>query len=228
LTTSEWLLELDGVTRTFGGFTALRGVTLRLPRGRVGLLGPNGAGKSTLLRALAGVLPADEGRIVIRGRVRSLLSVDGGLMPQLTGRENAVLLGVLAGLPRRRMERTMDSIVRETELGDAFDRPVRTYSVGMRARLGLAVLEVADPNVLLLDEVHEALDERHRARLAEQVRVILAGGGIVVAAGHDRDALAHLCERTLHVAGGGVSGAQVPGGGAADAGPAHPQVAAAT
>jgi len=176
----------------------LRGLSFTIePGAGVGLMGANGVGKTTLLRLLAGVFVPDEGRIAVRGRIGSLLSVDGGLMAPLTGRENAMLLGALAGLSRERMRAALPALADRSGLGRALDRPVSTYSQGMRARLGFAVIEQTDPQVLLLDEVHEALDEDFRHELAARAAEIRGRGGIVVAAGHDHRELARLCDRAL-------------------------------
>jgi ABC-2 type transport system ATP-binding protein len=179
-------------------FWALRGISFEIePGAGVALIGPNGAGKTTLLRLMAGVLVPDEGEVLVHGRIGSLLSVDAGLMPVLTGRENAVLLGALAGLPKGLVRGSLESISARAGLEDAFDRPVSTYSQGMRARLGFAVTEYRDPEVLLLDEVIEAIDEGFRHELAERASEIRRRGGIVVAVGHDHAELARLCDRGL-------------------------------
>jgi ABC-type polysaccharide/polyol phosphate transport system ATPase subunit len=176
----------------------LRGLSFEIePGGGVALAGPNGSGKTTLLRLLAGVLVPDEGRVSVLGRIGSLLSVDAGLMGALTGRENAILLGVLAGLPRERVRDALDSISARAGLEGAFDRPVSTYSQGMRARLGFAVIELTNPEVLLLDEVHEAMDETFRRELQARALDIRRRGGIVVAAGHDHGELGRFCDRAL-------------------------------
>jgi ABC-type polysaccharide/polyol phosphate transport system ATPase subunit len=176
----------------------IHGVDLAIGPGEgVALIGSNGAGKSTLLRAIAGVLPADAGRVEARGRVAALLSVDAGLMPTLTGRENCMLLGVLAGLSRRRSQRALGEIQEQTALGEEFDHPVSSYSQGMRARLGFAVADQVGPDILLLDEVHEAIDHDSRAPVEERAREILRNGGIVVAAGHDHLLLQRLCGRAV-------------------------------
>jgi ABC-type polysaccharide/polyol phosphate transport system ATPase subunit len=161
------------------------------------LIGRSGSGKTTLLRVLAGVMTPDRGRVAIRGRVASLLSVDAGLLSLLTGRENALLLGVIAGLSRRVALNAMGDMKERSGLEDAFERPVLTYSQGMKARLGLAVAEETDPQVLLLDEVHEALDHEFRAFLQERAKTLIERGGIVIAAGHDHPMLAKLCTRAI-------------------------------
>jgi lipopolysaccharide transport system ATP-binding protein len=141
----------------------LRGVDHTIASGEgIALIGRSGSGKTTLLRALAGILVPDDGSLHVTGRVGSLLSIDAGLMSILTGRENAVLRGVLAGIPRTESRARLDQIKERTGLGTYFERPVSSYSQGMRARLGFAVADEADPDVLLLDEVHEALDHEFR------------------------------------------------------------------
>lgn len=183
----------------------LRGVSLRVDAGEaVAVIGHNGAGKTTLLRAIAGVLAPDEGTIEVRGQVGPLLSTGGGLMPQLTGRESSRLLGVLAGLSRQRAGTGLDEVAARSALGRAFERPVSTYSEGMRARLGFTVVERVDPQVLLLDEVHEALDLDFRAVIEARVQSIRRAGGVVLAAGHDHELLSRLCDRAIRLEGGAL------------------------
>ena len=176
----------------------LRELDLEIGGGEaVALVGRSGGGKTTLLRTIAGVLAPDAGTIRVDGRVGALLSVGAGVMGALTGRENAQLLGVLAGLSAREARRAAPSVQAASGLGDSFDLPVSSYSQGMRARLGFAAADEADPQILLLDEVHEALDHDYRSLVQERAREILAGGGIVVAAGHDHPLLEQLSTRAL-------------------------------
>jgi lipopolysaccharide transport system ATP-binding protein len=176
----------------------LRGVTFTIREGEgVALIGASGSGKTTLLRTIAGVLDPDAGQIAIRGRVASLLSIDAGLLPVLTGRENAQLLSVLAGLPRREASAKLDDIKNRSGLEAHFERPVLSFSQGMRARLGFAVADSVNPQILLLDEVHEALDHEFRNVVERRARSILDAGGIVVAAGHDHPMLERLCTRAF-------------------------------
>jgi ABC-type polysaccharide/polyol phosphate transport system ATPase subunit len=183
-----------GVTEKWG----LREVGFSIRPGQgVALIGPSGSGKTTLLRVVAGVLEPETGSLEVRGRVGSLLSIDAGLMGLLTGRENSELLGVLAGLSRQGARAALPRVAERVDLEEAFDRPVGSYSQGMRARLGFAVAEEADPRILLLDEVHEALDHEFREIVEAKARSILEEGGIVMAAGHDHPLLERLCDRAI-------------------------------
>jgi ABC-type polysaccharide/polyol phosphate transport system ATPase subunit len=170
----------------------------------VALIGPSGSGKTTVLRPISGVFSPDVGRLSVDGRVGSLLSTEAGLLGLLTGRENASLLGVLAGMSRAEAEAQLERIKDSTRLGDAFERPVLSYSEGMKARLGFAVAEHAGRDILVLDEVHEALDHEFRERVAERAEAVRAAGGIVVAAGHDHPLLATFCDRALWLRDGRV------------------------
>jgi ABC-type polysaccharide/polyol phosphate transport system ATPase subunit len=184
----------------------LQTVTFSIRPGEgVALLGPSGAGKTTLLRVIAGVLRPDSGRMDVRGRVAALLSVEAGLMPSLTGRENALLLAVLAGMSRERARRSLDDIERRSGLGTAFDLPVSSYSHGMKARLAYSVWAESVPDVIVLDEVHEALDHEYRSFIAQDMAARRAAGAAVVAAGHDHAMLELLCDRALLLEHGRVS-----------------------
>ena len=171
----------------------------------VALIGPSGSGKTTVLRLIAGVLSPDAGRLDVNGRVGSLLSTEAGLLGLLTGRENAALLGVLAGMSRTQADAALDEIKHATHLEDAFDRPVLSYSEGMKARLGFAVADHTDPDILVLDEVHEALDHEFRQIVAEHAHQALSSGGIVVAAGHDHPLLATFCDRAVWLEDGRIA-----------------------
>jgi ABC-type polysaccharide/polyol phosphate transport system ATPase subunit len=176
----------------------LRGIDARIEPGEgVALVGLTGSGKTTFLRLLARVLAADEGRVDVRGRVGCLLSVQAGLLTPLTGRENSLLLGVLAGLSRNEVKARIPLIRERSGLGEAFERSVSSYSQGMRARLGFAVADCADPEILLLDEVHEAVDQTYRDVLEARANQLREDGGIVVAAGHDHQVLRRMCDRAI-------------------------------
>src|SRR5205823_5330934 len=190
-----------GCTSNWG----LRGVQLEIGPGEsVGLVGRNGAGKSTLLRIMGGVYLPDEGRAVVRGRVGALLSISAGVGRFLTGRENALLLGVLSGLSRVEAQAILPRVQLRSGLDEAFDRLVSSYSQGMRARLAFAVIREVRPEILLLDEVHEAFDHDFRSQVSALADEIMAAGGIVVAAGHDHAILAGICRRAVWLEDGRV------------------------
>ena len=180
--------------------------TLEVSAGEaIALVGRSGSGKTTLLRVLAGVLPADRGTLRVRGRVGSLLAIDAGLLSRLTGEENATLLAVLTGMTRREAAQAMPRIRELSGLGPAVDRPVSAWSQGMRARLGFTVADCMQPDVLLLDEVHEALDHEFRAVIEERAHALKHAGGIVVAAGHDHGLLERVCDRAVLMQDGRVA-----------------------
>ena len=183
----------------------LRDVDLHLePGAGLALVGPTGSGKTTLLRVLAGVLPADVGSLEMRGRIGSLLALEVGLQGLLTGRENSLLLGVLVGLSLDETRSRIEEIKERSRLGDAFERTIHTYSQGMRARLHLSVVQSVSTDVLLLDEIFEALDHEFRKIVEDFARDLRDRGGVVIAAGHDHAALQRICPRAMWLGEGRV------------------------
>lgn len=164
---------------------ALSDVSLTVPSGTVlGVVGRNGAGKSTLLRAIAGILPPDEGRIVVRGLISTLLSVGVGFNPNLTGRANIKLGGLAIGLTEDRLPDITESIADFAQLGEYLDFPVNTYSAGMRARLGFAVASHLDPDVLLIDEALAGGDAAFKERTAQKMYELCGAGRTIVLVSH--------------------------------------------
>ncbi|MEX2537157.1 MAG: ATP-binding cassette domain-containing protein [Actinomycetota bacterium] len=170
------------MTRTI---TALDGVTFSLPRGNVlGVIGSNGAGKSTLLRAMAGILPPAEGRIVVRGEVTTLLSLGVGFNKTLSGRENIYLGALASGKALFQVEEQLDAIVDFADLGEWIDMPVETYSSGMYSRLAFSVAAHMDPDILMIDESLSAGDAAFREKATNRMHELCAGAGAIVLVSH--------------------------------------------
>lgn len=191
---------------------ALRGVSFDVHRGEtLGVLGRNGAGKSTLLRLLAGILGPDRGHIERSANLRaSLLSLQVGFLPQLTGRENAILSGMLLGLRRAQVARCFDAIVAFAELEKVIDDPIFTWSDGMRARLGFSVAYHADPDLLLLDEALGTGDALFHAKSAAAMRERIRSDRTCVLVTHDEAALRDLCQRCVWIEQGRVAASGTP------------------
>lgn len=179
-------------------FWALRDVSLRLVNGEsLAVIGPNGAGKSTLLQALAGIIQPSAGVIDVRGRVSSLLTLGAGFDQELTGRENVLLAGAFMGIEHKDMMTRLASIIEFADLGDFIDAPIRTYSTGMRARLGFSIATSTDPDVLLLDEVLATGDQVFRAKSKARVLELVRGAKAVVLVTHDMSWVTEYCNRAL-------------------------------
>ncbi len=179
-------------------FWALRHVTFRVAHGEaLGILGPNGAGKSTLLLTLAGILAPDEGSIRVQGRVSSLLTLGAGFEMEVSGRENIALIGAFMGIRHRVMRELTPSIIEFADIGPFIDAPVRTYSSGMRARLGFSIATAIAPDILLLDEVLGTGDEEFRARSQQRIRELVARARAIVLVTHDLNSVAEYCSRSV-------------------------------
>jgi lipopolysaccharide transport system ATP-binding protein len=182
-------------------FWALEDVSLEIYRGEtLGVVGRNGVGKSTLLRLLAGIITPDRGSILVDTPCQiSLLSLQVGFLPQLTGRENAVLSGMLLGVPRKVIEARMDKIIDFAELGEFFDQPIHVYSTGMRARLGFSVAFQTDPDILLVDEVLGVGDAEFREKSERAMRQKIRSNKTVVLVSHNPQTIRTLCDRAVWI-----------------------------
>lgn len=195
----------DRPRRGAGGVKALDGVSVQIVRGqKVGLIGPNGAGKSTLMRVMAGVLRPDAGRCDLEGMSATLLSLNAGFDPELSGRRNIVTHGILMGLSKRQAEARVAAVAAASGLGDAMDRRVSTYSNGMRARLCFWAAIDLKPDLMLVDEVLAVGDSAFRERSRQAMVDLMQGAGAVVLASHNLRFVTDLCERALWLEGGKV------------------------
>ena len=181
-------------------FWAIRHFNLRLAQGEsLAVIGPNGAGKSTLLLALAGILQPSEGDIVTHGRVSTLLTLGAGFEFELTGRDNIDLTGAFLAIPQDQMTELTPSIIEFADIGAFIDAPVKTYSSGMRARLGFAIATAITPDILLLDEVLGTGDQTFRARSQARIRELVGRARAIVLVTHDLNTVSEFCNRAILV-----------------------------
>ena len=179
-------------------FWALRDVTFRIVHGEsLAVIGPNGAGKSTLLQVLAGIIIPSAGSVDVRGQVSSLLTLGAGFDLELTGRDNILLAGAFLGIDSGEMKRRMDSIVQYADIGEFMDAPIKTYSSGMRARLGFAIATSVDPDILLLDEVLATGDATFRAKSKIRVLELVRAAKAIVLVTHDMNWVTEYCNRAI-------------------------------
>jgi ABC-type polysaccharide/polyol phosphate transport system ATPase subunit len=179
-------------------FWALRNVSFQLEHGEaLAVIGPNGAGKSTLLQVLAGIITPSEGAIDVRGNVSSLLTLGAGFDQELTGQENILLAGAFMGMSQKEMGRRVDGIVEFADIWQFIDAPIKTYSSGMRARLGFAIATSVDPDVLLIDEVLATGDQAFREKSKTRILEIAANARAVVLVTHDMEWVSAFCNRAM-------------------------------
>jgi lipopolysaccharide transport system ATP-binding protein len=191
---------------TEGELWALRDISLQIDAGEaVGLIGPNGAGKSTLLKLLSRITLPTEGRIVLRGRVATLLEVGTGFHPELSGRENIFINGAILGMRRREIEAKFDEIVEFSGIGRFIDTPVKRYSSGMYVRLAFAVAAHLEPEILLVDEVLAVGDADFQRKCLGKMAEVSARGRTVVFVSHNLSAVQRLCSRAYWIGGGTIA-----------------------
>jgi lipopolysaccharide transport system ATP-binding protein len=184
-------------------FWALKSISFTLYKGEsLGIIGRNGAGKSTLLRLLSGIVAADKGEVVNFGYSTTLLSLQAGFIPYLTGRENTLLNGLLLGLNKGSILERMDEIKSFSELGDYFEQPIRSYSTGMLARLGFSIAFQLDPDVLLLDEVMGVGDQKFRDKSTAKLLDKIRSEKTVVLVSHIPSIVQELCDRAVLIENG--------------------------
>jgi lipopolysaccharide transport system ATP-binding protein len=191
---------------------ALKDVSFEvMPGDVVGLIGRNGAGKSTLLRILAGITEPTCGQADLYGRVGGVLDIGTGFHPELTGRENVFLSGVILGMRGREVRRRFDEIVAFAELENFVDTPVKHYSSGMYVRLAFAVAAHIEPEILLVDEVLAVGDRGFRYKCIERMQALARGGCSLLFVSHDMSAVQNLCDKVILLEEGRVKEQGDPG-----------------
>lgn len=188
-----------------GFFWALRDVNFTIAPGEIlGVIGKNGAGKSTLLEVIAEVIGPDEGEVQVSGRRPTLLTIGAGFERELTGRENIRLNAAYLGFSRKEIDQFIEPIEEFSELGRFLDQPLKTYSTGMRARLGFSIAVHTDPDILLLDEVLSVGDADFTRKSRQRLSEIMNRARAIVVVSHAAGFIEELCSKVLWLEKGGV------------------------
>ena len=181
-------------------FRALENISIEIKKGEViGIMGANGSGKSTLLRVIAGIYAPDEGSVNVQGRITLLAGIGTGFQQDLTGRENIYLTGSIYGYSKREISDLENEIIEFSGIHDFIDRPIRTYSAGMRARLGFAIVSNLEPDILLLDEVMSVGDAEFRKKSREKIEELINGEATVIIVSHSKSIIKGICDRIFAI-----------------------------
>lgn len=179
-------------------FDALKNINLHLKGGdRVGLIGLNGAGKSTLLKMIVGIYPPHSGEVHVRGKITPMIELGTGFDHELSGRENIYLNGALIGRSYRQMKELEKKIIDFSELEDMIDLPIKYYSSGMHGRLAFSIGCIADPEILIIDEIFAAGDAHFVHKAEGRLNQLLDYSQIVLVVSHDLDQIQKLCSRAI-------------------------------
>lgn len=185
---------------SYHDFDALKNVTFSVRRGEVvAIIGRNGSGKSTTLKIIAGVYRPTAGRVEVNGAVAPLIELGAGFHPELTGRENIVLNGLLMGYSKREMEARQQSIVEFAGIGDFIDAPVKQYSSGMYLRLAFSVATEVDPDILVVDEILAVGDITFQHKCFERLRRFQAAGKTILLVTHSLADVIKMCDRAVYL-----------------------------
>lgn len=184
-------------------YQALKSINLDIyPGETLGIIGRNGAGKSTLLKVISGIIKPDSGEVLNQGVSVSLLALQAGFDPNLSGRDNAILSGMLQGYSCKELESKIGAIAEFSELGDFFYEPVRTYSSGMKSRLGFSVSMYTNPDVLLIDEALSVGDREFRTKAEKEMIKKLQSNQTIVFVSHSQQQIDRLCDRVCVLSSG--------------------------
>ncbi|TDK24280.1 ABC transporter ATP-binding protein [Luteimonas aestuarii] len=186
-------------------FRALDGVSFEVRKGEtLGIIGRNGAGKSTLLQILCGTLEPTQGSVYIQGRFAALLELGAGFNPEFTGRENVYLNASLLGLSEDEIDDRFDAIREFADIGDFFDRPVKTYSSGMYVRLAFSVAVHTEPDVLVIDEALSVGDIRFQMKCLARIERLRASGATILFVSHSLEQIKRFCQTAVWLESGRV------------------------
>ncbi len=194
----EYVVNVLSGKTSIRSFRALDDVSFAVPRGSVtGLIGRNGAGKSTILKIISGIYRPTGGFARVRGRLAPMLELGSGFDAELTGRENILLNGAILGYSKPFLLQRVDEIIAFSELGNFIQAPLKTYSVGMLARLAFSIATVVDPEVLIVDEILSVGDERFQRKSRARMMELMNGGTTVLFVSHNLAQIRQMCDHVI-------------------------------
>lgn len=191
--------------------TALDGVSFKVGEGTTfGIIGENGSGKSTLLKIVAGITKPTSGRVTVRGKVSALIELGAGFHPEITGRENVYINGIMLGLSKKEIHQKFEEIVKFAELEDFIDAPVKTYSSGMYMRLGFSIAINVNPDILLIDEVLAVGDASFVPKCLDRIDDFRRRKKTILFVSHDLSTVEKICDRVVWLKGGRIQAMSEP------------------
>lgn len=201
------VMDLFTGKKRYRAFHALKDVTLTIPKGEaLGILGKNGAGKSTLLKLITGVTTPTSGQVSVHGTISALLELTSGFDPEMTGMENIYLKALAMGMQKKDMDRQVQAILDFADIGDYIHQPVRTYSSGMKSRLGFAISVNVDPDILIVDEVLAVGDDVFRLKCIEKMEEFKDQGKTILFVSHSLFTVKSFCNKCLWIKDGTLMG----------------------
>lgn len=187
-------------------FYAIRNMSFEIRRGeKVGIIGANGAGKTTMLKLMSGISPPTKGNIHVNGKIIALIELDSGFHPDLTGRENIVLSGLLVGMNKAEITKKTEAIIQYADITPFIDMPLFTYSSGMKLRLGISVALHASPDVLLIDEGINVGDRWFNQKIRNDTKLLFNKNKTIVVVSHNLYAIVEYCDRAMVIKDGAVA-----------------------
>ena len=194
----EYMIKLIKKELMYTQFVALENISFNVKKGEVvGLVGLNGSGKSTLLKIIAGVMKPTKGSVSVNGTIAPLIEVGAGFNPNLSGRENIFLNGMLLGYSKKYLQEHTQEIIDFAEIGEFIDVPLKNYSSGMRSRLGFAIATTVRPQILIVDEVLSVGDFKFKEKCHKRIQEMMANDTTVLIVSHSINQVKELCSRCI-------------------------------
>ena len=186
-------------------FWALEDISLEIKKGeRIGIIGPNGSGKTTLLEIIAGITAPTGGTVQTDGKLVSLIELEAGFHPELTGEENIFLNGMLVGMSKQEIKKKLKKIIDFADIGRFIDTPFYTYSEGMKLRLSFSIVAHTDPDIVLLDENMAVGDQEFRTKSYQRIQEFFNKGKTIIIVSHFLDFVEKSCDRVIWLENGSI------------------------